>query len=191
MNSPNLLVLELYLISVMATWNAGWMIVSLHSLGAAHLVRETTQTSGLEKPQPQGHPENISSSKDCLHMYRKLWLSEILWSICYYRSLNKLTDKRKCVAVWPLAAQISWDCWNFQLAPLNFSLMCLLKLKYYGNFCHIFQIVRSNAHLNPLHVIYNDKLLIIVEILSCHFVEIFQFQRNVTKEGFDLFSLIQ
>ena len=31
------------------------------------------------------------------------------------------TDKRICVAAWPLAEEISWDCRNFQLAPLNIS----------------------------------------------------------------------
>ena len=87
-------------------------------------------------------------------------------------------DKRKRMAVWPLAADISWDCGSFQLAALNFSLICLLKLKYYGNFNHITQIVHSNAHLNPLIGIFSDKLIILVEILSFQFAEIFNSQET-------------
>ena len=41
------------------------------------------------------------------------------------------------MAVWPLAAEISWDCGNFQLEAVHFSLICYVKLKYYGNFNHI------------------------------------------------------
>jgi hypothetical protein len=36
---------------------------------------------------------------------------------------NILADKRKRVAVWPLAAEISWDCGNYQLAALIFLLL--------------------------------------------------------------------
>ena len=70
----------------------------------------------------------------------------------------------------------SWICGNFQLEALNLFLICFSKLKYYGNFNHITQIVHSNAHLNPLKGIFSDKLLIIVEILSFHFAEIFNSQ---------------
>ena len=77
-----------------------------------------------------------------------------------------IAEKRTFVAVWPLAMEISWDCGNL------FSYM-LLKLKYNGNFNHFTQIVHSNAHLNPLKGISNDKPLIIAEILNFQFAEIF------------------
>ena len=56
-------------------------------------------------------------------------------------------DMRKQVAAQPLAKEIFMDCGNFILAALNVSLIHFLKLKYYGNFTYITQIVHSNAHL--------------------------------------------
>ena len=44
-----------------------------------------------------------------------------------------LPDMRKCVVVWPSAAEIYWVCGNFRLAAVNFSLICFVKLKYYSN----------------------------------------------------------
>ena len=91
---------------------------------------------------------------------------------------------QKCLGI----KEISWDCRNvlglrkflgiaeiFQLAPLNFSLICYFKIKYYY-FNQITQhvLIYSNAHLNPLKGIFSDKLLIIVEILSFQFAEILE-----------------
>ena len=66
-------------------------------------------------------------------------------------------DMKKRVGAWELATEISWDCGNFQLAALNFSLIFFLKLKYYGNLNHITQIVHTNAHLNPLEGILSEN----------------------------------
>ena len=38
---------------------------------------------------------------------------------CSVRDFECEPDKRKCVAVWPLAAEISLDCRNFQVAALS------------------------------------------------------------------------
>ena len=45
------------------------------------------------------------------------------------------------------------------LGALNFSLKHLLKLKYYGSFTYIKQIVHSNTHLNTLKGVFRDKSL--------------------------------
>ena len=66
---------------------------------------------------------------------------------------------RKGVAVQSLAAEIVMDCGNFMVAALNFSLKHFLKLKYYGTFTYITQIVHSTAHLNPLKGVFSDKPL--------------------------------
>ena len=66
-------------------------------------------------------------------------------------------------AVQPLVAEICMDCGNCMLAALNFSLLYFFKLKYYGNFTYITQIVHSNSHLNHFKGIFIDKPLIIVE----------------------------
>ena len=47
----------------------------------------------------------------------------------------------------------------------------------------------SNTHFNPLKGNFSDKLLIIVENLNFQFVEIFDFPRNVSMEGFDFFLM--
>ena len=39
------------------------------------------------------------------------------------------------------------------------SLIQFLKLKYYGNFTYITQIVHSDAHLNAFKTIFSDKLI--------------------------------
>ena len=59
---------------------------------------------------------------------------------------------------------------------LNLSLMCCIKLKYYGNFYYITQIIHLNAHLNPIKGIFSEKLHIAVEILSFQFEENFNSQ---------------
>ena len=68
--------------------------------------------------------------------------------------------------------------WKFSACNTEFFLIYYIKLKYYGNFIHITQSVHSIAHLNPLKGIFSDKLLIIVEILSFQFGEIFNFQET-------------
>ena len=62
--------------------------------------------------------------------------------------------------MWP-AAEILMDCGNFMVAALNLSLIHFLKLKYYGTFTYITQIVHSNAYLNLFKGVFSDKPLII------------------------------
>ena len=64
------------------------------------------------------------------------------------------------------------DCGNVLLAPLNYFLIHFLKLKLYGTFTYITQIVHSNAHLNPRKGVFSDNSLIIVIILVFQYVEI-------------------
>ena len=72
-------------------------------------------------------------------------------------------NMRKTVAMQPLASEILMDCGNYMLAALNFSFI-KLKLKYYGTFTYITQIVHSYAHLNPLQGVFSDKPLIIAVV---------------------------
>ena len=71
---------------------------------------------------------------------------------------------RKGVAVWPLVAEILMDCGNVMLAATTFSLIHFLKLKYFGTFTFITQIVHPNTHLNPLKGVISGKPLIIAVI---------------------------
>ena len=85
---------------------------------------------------------------------------------------------RKGVAAWPLAAEILIDCRNFMLPALIFSLIHFLKLKFYGNFTYITQIVYSKAQLNPLDGVFSDKPLIIAVIETGQFAEIKESQET-------------
>ena len=82
------------------------------------------------------------------------------------------------MAMWPLAAEILMDCGNVMLAALNFSLIHFLKLKFYGTFTYIIQIVHSNAHLNPLKGVFSNISLIFGVILNFQFAEILDSQET-------------
>ena len=70
------------------------------------------------------------------------------------------------MVAWSLTVEIFIDCGNCMLAALNFSPIHFLKLKYYGSFTYITQIVQSNVYLNPLKDNFSDKSLIIAENLK-------------------------
>ena len=67
-------------------------------------------------------------------------------------------------AVGPLVAKNLMHCGNFMLAALTFSHIHFLKLKYFGTFTYITQIVHLNTHLNSLNGVFSDKPLIIAII---------------------------
>ena len=75
-----------------------------------------------------------------------------------------LSDMRKGVIMQSLTAEIFMDRGNLCFHYRLFSPIHLLKLKYYGTFTYIIQIVHSNAPLNPKKVVFRDKPLIIAEI---------------------------
>ena len=63
-----------------------------------------------------------------------------------------------------MTVEILTDCGNFMLEALNFSLEHFLKLKHFGTFTYITQIIHSNASLNLFKGIFSNKPLIIAEI---------------------------
>ena len=60
----------------------------------------------------------------------------------------------------------------------NFSLRHFLKLKFYGSFTYITQIVHSNVKMNPIEGVFSDKPLIIAVILNFQFAEILDSQET-------------
>ena len=77
------------------------------------------------------------------------------------------------------------DCVNFMLAAPNFSLIGFLKLKYYGKFNYITQIVHLNAHLNPLKGIFTHNF----GNFNLSIGRNFQFPRNASAEDLNFFHV--
>jgi hypothetical protein len=61
-------------------------------------------------------------------------------------------DIRKGMAMSPLTVEILMDCRNVMLAALNISLICFLKLKYYGTFTYITQIIHLDAQKHEVYL---------------------------------------
>ena len=74
-------------------------------------------------------------------------------------STNLHTDMIKGVVPQSLTAEICMDCGNVCLQHWIFSPIHLLKLKYYGTFTYITQIVHSNTQFNTLKGVFRDKPL--------------------------------
>ena len=73
-----------------------------------------------------------------------------------------LSDMRKGVIMQSLTAEIFIDRGNLCFQQRLFSPIHLLKLKYYGTFIYITQIVHSNAHVDPRNVSVEGS-----ELFSC------------------------